>query len=75
MGVGLAIGVAETYQGGALGAGALFPDAFTARSLKRYSVPFVRPVTAYDVVPGPLLGTAVHSPQPGAGGAARCWYS
>ena len=35
-------GVAETYQGSEVGAGTLTAPELTARSLKRYSVPFFK---------------------------------
>ena len=66
-------GVVATYHGGAFGAAFPPPAAFTARTLNRYSVPLVSPVTTWDVVDAPLLGIAVHSPQ--ATPAHRTWYS
>ena len=76
VGVGVgAAGVAATYHGEAPGPAGPPPVPFTARTLNRYSVPLVSPVTVNDVVSQPLPVTAVHAPQPGAGGAARCLYS
>ena len=63
-------GVAATYHGAAAGAGLLSPLAFTARSLKRCSVPFVSPST---VAVAALPATAVQSLQ--ATPARRTLYS
>ena len=62
------VGVAATYHGGPEGLPA--PPAFTARSLKRYSVPLASPSTAAVVT---LPGTAAHWPQ--ATPAQRTLYS
>ena len=70
-----ASGVAATYHGDADGAAGPAPAAFTARSLNRYSVPLSKPSKETDTVEASLPGTAVHVPQPGAGGAARTRYS
>ena len=71
--VGGACGVAETYQGEAVGAAVPVPPGLTARRWKRYSVPLVRPVMVWEVVVAPLSGMAVHWPQ--ATPAQRIWYS
>ena len=63
-------GVAATYQGEALGAATLSPAPFTARILKRYSVPFVSPSTSWLVT---LPVIACHEPQ--ATPAQRTRYS
>ena len=63
MGVGAGTaGVAAAYQGAPVGAALPPPLAFTARSLKRYSVPLVSPSTVCDVVDAPLPAMAVHGP-------------
>ena len=57
-------GVAATYHGAAVGAAVPPPLAFTARTLKRYSVPLVRLETTYDVVDALLPGMGAHLLHP-----------
>ena len=61
--VGVASGVAATYQGSALGAAAPAPTSLTARVLKRYSVPLSSSVTVNEVVSASLLAIAVQAPH------------